>query len=382
MDRWHLFGKKRSATILVNRTTARVAAEITQAAAARVLAERNNGYSNGDDNGDPGDNNRAWKGGGSIASSPYMIAAFEPPAPSKVVEKVQVRGGGGYLPPLPPSNKDEGKQSKDSKKKKKKIETIEGATAAGTANGAKKDGHSSKHSSKSENEATAAKTLSRADSRAALLKAKKKKKKAKEDKLILETADVMAPPPSMLVVGAGGLQKQTYETKVEHTFIYVSLFRALVQFLRVVSFSIISSSFIISHPLSHPFMDNFFLFVYLSYLLFVRFFIFIFIFFNYFSSNQQARADALRAAVLENPENADALLGASAQMPLNSEFIRDRCHNATAAGGGFTSPAQAAAFRMVAAAAASSPKGSTSSRNAAAAADFGSAEGDLSGTDL
>ena len=77
----------------------------------------------------------------------------------------------------------------------------------------------------------------------------------------------------------------------------------------------------------------------------------------------QARADALRAAVRKTPEAADDILGAAAQMPFNSKFTHDRCHNATASGGGFTSPAQAAAFRMVAASSAPSSASLASSQS-------------------
>jgi hypothetical protein len=92
----------------------------------------------------------------------------------------------------------------------------------------------------------------------------------------------------------------------------------------------------------------------------------------------QARADALRAAVRKNPEAADDILGAAAQMPFNSKFfIHDRCHNATASGGGFTSPAQAAAFRMVAASSAPSSASLASSQsNISRENDNGSAGGE------
>jgi len=91
----------------------------------------------------------------------------------------------------------------------------------------------------------------------------------------------------------------------------------------------------------------------------------------------QARADALRAAVRKNPEAADDILGAAAQMPFNSKFIHDRCHNATASGGGFTSPAQAAAFRMVAASSAPSAASLASSQsNISRENDNGSAGGE------
>ena len=91
----------------------------------------------------------------------------------------------------------------------------------------------------------------------------------------------------------------------------------------------------------------------------------------------QARADALRAAVRKNPEAADDILGAAAQMPFNSKFTHDRCHNATASGGGFTSPAQAAAFRMVAASSAPSSASLASSQsNISRENDNGSAGGE------
>ena len=91
----------------------------------------------------------------------------------------------------------------------------------------------------------------------------------------------------------------------------------------------------------------------------------------------QARADALRAAVRKNPEAADDILGAAAQMPFNSKFTHDRCHNATASGGGFTSPAQAAAFRMVAASSAPSAASLASSQsNISRENDNGSAGGE------
>ena len=91
----------------------------------------------------------------------------------------------------------------------------------------------------------------------------------------------------------------------------------------------------------------------------------------------QARADALRAAVRKTPEAADDILGAAAQMPFNSKFTHDRCHNATASGGGFTSPAQAAAFRMVAASSAPSAASLASSQsNISRENDNGSAGGE------
>ena len=91
----------------------------------------------------------------------------------------------------------------------------------------------------------------------------------------------------------------------------------------------------------------------------------------------QARADALRAAVRKNPEAADGILGAAAQMPFNSKFTHDRCNNATASGGGFTSPAQAAAFRMVAASSAPSSASLASSQsNISRENDNGSAGGE------
>ena len=91
----------------------------------------------------------------------------------------------------------------------------------------------------------------------------------------------------------------------------------------------------------------------------------------------QARADALRAAVRKTPEAADGILGAAAQMPFNSKFTHDRCHNATASGGGFTSPAQAAAFRMVAASSAPSSASLASSQsNISRENDNGSAGGE------
>lgn len=189
VDRWHLCGKKRSATILVNRTTARVATAITQAAAARVLAETTHGHNNDGDNG-------TWNGG-------EPVSTLDGSKTSEIPARVQVRGGGGYLPPLPPSN-DKGKKNSSGSKKKQT------------------HGDQSNHSNSEKGATAAEKSLSRADSRAALLKAKKQKKQAKAGKgkelnelSALEADDGMAPPlTSMLVVGAGGLQKQTYETKV------------------------------------------------------------------------------------------------------------------------------------------------------------------------